>query len=575
MTDFKRVTLYKIKAVGGFEEFLVGGGYDPIEIEKGVKGFIKYEEAASKEKIEEDVPWLVFLNSGNSKKKYQFKSNNKFPRAIMALCIETDDVPLYYAATFGQHADSYIEKDQIVYDFGIRVGMNICHDDGLRRVQTTGHEAISKQTERQASAGAALSVFGINSDTEFLKTISGSVTDTYRTLVDSFRGKDSITIKFPKDSKISWSYLVEACRRFEERYLSDDYKNTQFKSYDKLRYENDPLIIDQLEKQLCNDIENGNLQRVHLAPPEFLEDDFEFAYIPAKKDDPAPPTFEDLRISDFLSVSRRQIKDLTVQRLKSWKIYVYNTEHSSTYVRWNAYKCIVAEVELGNRTFVLSSGQWREISEDLKAEVNGFIATEVIELKAPYLPTDVNIWSAKHNQNREDVFNSKAGVECPELYVLDRSKIKIAGDKKYEVCDLFHSDGSMIHVKRYSSGAASISHLFTQCKFYADAFLTDVGCRADMRAWIEGDDGEDNAGRDKAKFLGLIPQRSQDVFGQNYTVVFCILHTGSKFSLSDLPFMSRYELMLSQRYLTEHRKFKVGVVFRKVAHGTNPEEAAA
>lgn len=214
MTDFKRVTLYKIKTVSGFEDFIIGSNYDSVDVEDGVTGLIKYEEVLSKNKNEDDIPWLVFLNSGHSSKKYEFKSRNKFPRAVMALRIETDSTPLFFAATFGQHADSYIEKDQIVYDFGIRVGMNICHDDGLRRIQTTGHEAISKQTERQASSGAPLSVFGINSDTEFLRIISGSVKEPYKEKVESFKGKDSITIKFPKDSEVSLSYLVETCKQF-------------------------------------------------------------------------------------------------------------------------------------------------------------------------------------------------------------------------------------------------------------------------------------------------------------------------------------------------------------------------
>lgn len=76
-------------------------------------------------------------------------------------------------------------------------------------------------------------------------------------------------------------------------------------------------------------------------------------------------------------------------------------------------------------------------------------------------------------------------------------------------------------------------------------------------------------------FLALIPERSQDVLGEKYTVIFCILHNSDAFSLVDLPFMSRYELMLSQRYLTEQRKFKTGVVLRKVEHGSKPESPEA
>ncbi|WP_146048952.1 hypothetical protein [Pseudomonas putida] len=65
MTDFKRVTLYKIKTVSGFEDFIIGSNYDSVDVEDGVTGLIKYEEVLSKNKNEDDIPWLVFLNSGH------------------------------------------------------------------------------------------------------------------------------------------------------------------------------------------------------------------------------------------------------------------------------------------------------------------------------------------------------------------------------------------------------------------------------------------------------------------------------------------------------------------------------
>lgn len=49
--------------------------------------------------------------------------------------------------------------------------------------------------------------------------------------------------------------------------------------------------------------------------------------------------------------------------------------------------------------------------------------------------------------------------------------------------------------------------------------------------------------------------------------MFCVLHDDDDFSLENLPFMSRYELMQSHRFLTEDRGFKVGIVFRQVILG--------
>lgn len=578
MTEFKRVTLYKIKDGAEFSDFLKGdlATYDQVELEGAFDGYIKFEDAGGGEKTEDAIPWLKFLNSGFEAKRYTFSARNRFPRAIMALRIPREALDdAHYVAAFGQHGDSFLNKDQIVYDFGIRVGMNICDDDGLRRIQTTAHESISRQTERQASTGASLGVFGINSEAEFLRTISGSVKTEYREAIESFKGKDSILIKFPKDEEVSWSYLAALCLKLEERYLSKDYQATAFRSYDTLRHENDPLVIERLDELLCAAIVAKEFDRIHLAPPEFVEgDETTYSYVGVREGGDAPTTYEDLRIADLVDVPRRRLKGLTSDTIKHWPVFRFDAEQNKTFKLWNAYKCLVAEVDLNDKTFVLSNGHWREISEELKATVENYFAENDMVVEADFLPSGINIWSADRKENREEVYNLKAAEACSELYLLDKAKLTVAEQKKYEVCDLLHSDKMIVHVKRYSSGAASISHLFTQGKFYAHAFSTDEQCRADITAWINGDVDPPNNAKNKAAFSAIIPLKNKDVDEKNYTVIFCILHNRDAFAISDMPFMSRYELMLSHRFLTQDRRFNVGVALRNVQLGV-PIEAAA
>lgn len=578
MTEFKRVTLFKIKEGVEFADYLKDGlaNFDKVEVDGEFDGYIKFVNAGGAEKTEDAIPWMKFLNSGFASKKYTFSARNKFPRAIMALRIQREDLDdLHFVAAFGQHGDSLLNKDQIVYDFGIKVGMNICDDDGLRRIQTTAHESISRQTERQASTGASLGVFGINSEAEFLRTISGSVKPEYRDAIESFKGKDSILIKFPKDEDVSWSYLAALCLKLEERYISTDYQATAFKSYDTLRHENDPVIVESLDNLLCVAIIAKQFDRIHLAPPEFVEgEDTSYAYVEIKDDDDAPPTYEDLRIGDLVDVPRRRLKGLTSDTVKRWPIFRFDSEQNKTFKLWNAYRCLVAEVDLNGRTFVLSNGQWREISEELKATVETYYAENEMTVEADFLPSEVNIWSVEKEENREEVYNLKAAEDCNELYLLDKAKLTVAGQKKYEVCDLLHAEKHIVHVKRYSSGAASISHLFTQGKFYAHAFATDQQCRADITAWIDEDAEHPNDAKDKAAFSAIIPAKNSDVDEKDYTVIFCILHDRDAFDIANLPFMSRYELMLSHRFLTQDRKFKVGVALRMIALG-DPAAVAA
>lgn len=454
MTDIKRVTLFKIKPNIDFVDYLKGGlaQYDHVQGD-GFEAYIKFQVGGGAEKSEEQIPWLRFLNAGFQSKKYHYKSSNRFPRAVMAVKFTVEGAGTrHYVATFGQHADSFFDKNRIVHDFGIRVGMNICDTDRLRRVQTTAHESISRQTERQASVGANLRVFGINTDSEFLRTISGFVKPAYKEIVESFRGRDSISIKLPRDKQIAWADLISICRRLDERYYANDYRDTEFKVYDTLRHETDPEIVAQLDALLCTKLAARDFSKVHLSPPEFVEsEDMDFAYVPDADGDP-PSLYEDLRVEDLVGVPRRRLKGLTTATLKSWSIYEFNSEQN------------------------------------------------------------------------------------------------------------------FVHVKRYTSGASSISHIFTQTKLYSHAFSTDAETRKGVGEWIDASAEPENEGKDRAAFKALVPPDVR-ISEPDYTVIFCLLHDKDAFAITDLPFMSQYELMLTHRFLTEDRRYNVGVVFRKVELG--------
>lgn len=572
MSTIKRVTLYKIKSGMNFSDYLKGdlASYDLIvNNDEKFKVCIKYINAEGAKKSEEEVPWIRFLNSGFEEKRYVYNAKNYFPRAIMAVSFEVEGLGVQnFAATFGQHGDSLLDKNRIVHDFGIRVGMNICDTDRLRRVQTMVHESISRQTERQASIGANLRMFGVNTDSEFFRTISGYVQASYTDIVESFRGRDSISIKIPRDKAILWKDFIEICRRLNERYYSKAYQETDFKVYDILRHESDPEIVAQLDKVLCARLSDKDFGKIHLSPPDFIEsEDLDFAYIPVRNGI-VPPLYDDLRIEDLINVPRRRLKDLSLSTVKSWSIYIYDREQNIAFPKWNAYQCLVAEIELSGKIYVLSNEQWREVSPQLKEKVSEYFSQRKLDVDVPYLPNGTNIFDSKRNQNREEIYNRTVALADPNSFLFDKGKIKIAGQGLYEICDIFHANKHFVHVKRYTSGASSISHIFTQVKIYSHAFSTDADTRRSFVDWIESSGEPENNGKNRSAFKALIPENSSDVKEHEHTVVFCILHENDGFELNDLPFMSQYELMLTHRFLTEDRRYKVGVVFRKVELGT-------
>ena len=51
--------------------------------------------------------------------------------------------------------------------------MNICDPEEIKSIQTSQHEAISIQSEKQILSGAGLSVFNIDYNDEFFRRIIG------------------------------------------------------------------------------------------------------------------------------------------------------------------------------------------------------------------------------------------------------------------------------------------------------------------------------------------------------------------------------------------------------------------
>ena len=244
------------------------------------------------------------------------------------------------------------------------------------------------------------------------------------------------------------------------------------------------------------------------------------------------------------------------------KIYLYDSATGRIIKTWSAYKCLVAEVVYHAKTYILSLGQWKQVSQGLKEEVEDYIAGVPVVAPA-YLINRLSIWDPESEENREAVFNAQVSAASQDIYLFDTAKIQIAGEKHYEVCDLLHKDKAFIQVKRFRSGAASISHLFLQGRFYADALLSDPQCRESMCAHIDANPN----GKIPGIFKAVLPIDRASFIANNYTIIFCILSERPAFNLSNLPFMAQYELMHSHKYLSNALGFKCEVACPQIILG--------
>jgi uncharacterized protein (TIGR04141 family) len=574
-----RVTIFKVKeTAASFADFFrsvdANGRKLPdlkkldihadYQMDVQIEGVIGYKEHHSA-RTEDDISWISFINK-SLEKAITFKSNNKLPCGAVGIKITKEGKSLYYALTFGIGAESFLEPDELVRDFGLRVAMNVGDKNNLKRVQTSIHEAVSTHSEKQISSGSSFPVFGINDEKEFLRAMAGSAKQEYD-FIASFTGKDSISIKLNKESKIDWDNLIPRILILEEAYHKEDYLE-QYKGYAKFHFETDPKRIAELDNILFKRIVEGEHANIHLAPPEFINmDSRSFSY----RDDADAEHHDDLSLNDFLSSRRAFRKDSTIKSLKDQKICIWDTDTGIRISHWSAYKCIVAEVDLAQSTYILSMGQWKEVSGDLKKEVEDHLKTIAIN-NDTFLPADVFLWDplagkkvngVASGENREEIYNQEAVKGDASLFLFDKSKVQVAAERIYEICDIFSTAQAMIHIKRLKEGSASITHLFLQARFYSEGFITEEPCRVSMHDHIKNNAG----GRNVGAFLAAIPIDRKALIANNYKVIFCILCKQDNPSLKLLPFMAKYECMHSHKYITNALGMQCEIAFRKVRLG--------
>lgn len=559
-----KITIFKIKDTAtGIRDFLkVEGDLKQIPLAPRIGGaavsawaHVKIQTAVLK--THENVPWLSFLNEGLSDNEYfRFEARNSFPAGVVALQFVADNDIRFYALTFGLGGENLIDYEYVVRDFGLQVAMNICDPNNLKRIQTSMHEAVSTQSERQISAGSSFSVFNIDDEKEFFRALAGSAKAEFA-FIQSFNGRDSIAIKAKKGDALNWGNLLDRVESLGSAYGLDAFK-TNFPGYAKFHFENDQIIIGELDAILFARIKAGDFSNIHLATPEVMDfNSIEFSYNKNEE------RFDDLVLHDLIDSRRAFGIKSSIDSIKSTKVLVWNVDTGAKVRDWNGYKCMVAEVSYANNSYILSNAQWKQVAPTFKAEVDQYMTTIKLSTDA-FLAADIRIWDAVSEKNKEAVFNAAVAAATSDVLLFDTAKIEVAGQRFYETCDIFHKDRKFVQVKRFSSGSASVSHLFVQGRFYAEAFLTDDNCRQGMRAHVE------NIApvpfRDE--FLALLPLAREDLVSNRYTVVFCILSSDDAGALTDLPFMARYELMHTHKHLTKGLGINCEVAFRRVLLGS-------
>lgn len=345
--------------------------------------------------------------------------------------------------------------------FGLRVALNAAQPDQLRSIDHKRLDAVPRLTREQLSKGAGMEQFGLNVERDMLRALTGKPID--KTLGSLLSGADQLAVSGGPSLKELPLQL--------DRYLVLSKKKSyreEFAWVDNIKELSDPDLKDELDEALVAQLAADSEAPIWLSAPDLIEwgSGPQFQYTTEK----SAKSFDDLDIADYFQ-QQSSLTNLTAERLRSDRVFLVDAETGDVSSSWTVYHCLLAEIALGRRRFVLNEGKWYEIDPTFLTDVASAIAG-IPATKAP-LP------NAAPGET-EPSYNKRAFATGGMAFaLLDAQPIRYPGRGQVEVCDLYWQDKAFIHVKRYGASSA-LSHLFSQGTVSAQLFQADPRFRADF-----------------------------------------------------------------------------------------------
>ena len=419
-----------------------------------------------------------------------------------------------FAITFG-HGRFLLKPDSWIDRFGLIVALNSIGKEKIRTISKSTFDAISRQSKEQASKETEAINFGIDTEQDLLKAVTGVSKDP--AIGKRIYGMDSLNVS--TDTKIQ--DIPELLNKINSKYLDHSYK-TDFPWVDHISEVKNKTVISQLNQELVSLIATDKTDKIWVAVPEFIDWDKVdgFCY----RMDSKSPMHQDVHLPDFLSSLSDQNKEN--MRIETFTKKYVQCIHTEGYVMhsWQVYKCLYGELEKDKETYVLGGGKWYMVARDFVASVNQSFRE---------IP-DYGVQLPIYNDDSEGKYNERVSKEMAERFALmDKKNIfHGGGHSQIEFCDLYSSDHDIIHVKRYGNSSV-FSHLFAQGRLSGELFQMEKEFREKVNEKLTGG------------FKIKNPQERPK--SGEYQVVYAI--TSDVPGELDIPFFSRLNLKNSARTL--------------------------
>lgn len=361
-----------------------------------------------------------------------------------------------FALVFG--TGRYLLDPQCIEQrFGLLVTLNAVDPKKVRSIDKASLDRQGMQSRIQSGRDASARDFGLDIEQDLVRAVAGTPIDGQ--VGETIAGFDSLHIT----ARITFDDLPERLAKYLRKSQEKTYQK-EFGWIDHVREVRDPKLNEQLTRALVKELRSSRPCSCWMAPDGIIDwnEVTYFQYGTAH----GAPRFSHLDLKQLLDHigDRRRLTPAAIEKVR---VRALRADDQIAH-EWPAERCLQAELEFNQRSYLLNSGKWYQVDHDFVEDINRIV--RAIPVCDPGLP--------EYQDATEGAYNERAANESDNHFALvDADTIRHGGGRsQIEFCDLYSLDRDMIHVKRYSSSAV-LSHLFSQATVSGQSFKSDTAFR--------------------------------------------------------------------------------------------------
>ena len=430
---------------------------------------------------------------------------------------------------------SKIDDEKIETDFGLKVAINSLSDEKLRRIDVN-NLGVAMKSARQSASQKNLYSFGVDEALDLVRRISGRVEGG--DFVKSLSGATSLKVT----KEMSLSELCDIAQQSLERYMANDYKNTAFVVIDKVSPIIDKLLVSKLDQMVVDSIRDGE-EYFELSLPGWQEDDvvcYGLSGLGIRE------RFTDITLENYITaLGDEGLKQLSVETIThKHGIFAELLDNAQSKKRVKIKKALVGSIVSNGHLYAISEGNWYQLDEQYKNEVDNKFESMVEEWDShPLQIRSVKLENGKTGYEKEIEYNRRCADEYGQV-CLDGVLFSVSGEaiRKLELCDLLDIDNKrLIHVKKSSRRSSVLSHFFRQGGNSARVLATYPEVRRKMIDKVRNISGEEAASKLNESF-----EHALSGWKVEFHIIDTPIRRDNKFKI---PFFSRISLREEARVL--------------------------